>query len=97
MAIPKTTAQPSRRSLLRRIRALEAQLDELAGQEPRAAGAGPAAGPKAAPDPIAEVQELLSSGRPMAAVRRYQELTGADEATAREMVAARGGLDATGD
>jgi len=98
MAIQKSPIQPSRRSLLRRIRALEAQVDELTHPERPARDDAPAAPADAtAPDPIAELQELVSSGRPMAAIRRYRELTGVDEATAREVVAAHGGFDASND
>ncbi|MDX8152879.1 hypothetical protein SK069_14855 [Patulibacter brassicae] len=94
MAIPKTTAQPSRRSLLRRIRALEARLEEI-GDEP--AGVRATDARSTGVDPATEVQELLASGRPMAAMRRYRELTGADEAAARAYIARHGGLDASAD
>jgi hypothetical protein len=43
-------------------------------------------------DPAAEVHELIASGRPMTAVRRYREITGASESEAREAIAGLGGF-----
>jgi hypothetical protein len=85
MAISKTPAPPSRSSLLRRIRALESRLEELGGPaaEP---GEEHAEHPTAAPDPAAEIQELVACGRPLTAARRYRELTGCDDAEARRAV-----------
>jgi hypothetical protein len=87
MAIQKSPAPPSRSSLLRRIRALEAKLEEIDGG-PR--GDGP-------DDPAAEVRELIASGRPMSAVRRYREFTGASEAEARRAIEDLGGFAAQDD
>ena len=89
MAISKTPAPPSRSSLLRRIRALESRLEELGGPsvEPgEERSAEQPAGRSAAPDPAAEIQELVACGRPLSAARRYRELTGCDEAEARRAV-----------
>jgi hypothetical protein len=85
MAIQKSPAPPSRSSLLRRIRALESKLDEIGG-------AGAARGAGRHDDPAAEVHELIASGRPMTAVRRYRELTGCSESEAREAITGLGGF-----
>jgi hypothetical protein len=85
MAIQKSPAPPSRSSLLRRIRALESKLDEIGGTD-----ASVVAGRR--DDPAAEVHELIASGRPMTAVRRYREITGASESEAREAIAGLGGF-----
>jgi len=85
MAIQKSPAPPSRSSLLRRIRALEAKLDGV--DEAPAASRGTEQA-----DPAAEVHELIASGRPMSAVRRYRELTGASEVEARRAIEALGGF-----
>jgi len=84
MAIQKSPAPPSRSSLLRRIRALEAKLDGV-DESPSARG-------RERDDPAAEVHELIASGRPMSAVRRYRELTGASEVEARRAIEDLGGF-----
>jgi hypothetical protein len=90
MAIQKTPAPPSRSSLLRRIRALEAKLEEI-DDAPAASRA------RREDDPAAEVHELIASGRPMSAVRRYREITGASEAEARQAIEGLGGFAAQDD
>jgi hypothetical protein len=91
MAIQKSPAPPSRSSLLRRIRALEARLEEI--------GDAPAARREVAAqdDPAADVAELIACGRPMSAVRRYREITGASEAEARSAIEELGGFAAQDD
>lgn len=89
MAIQKSPAPPSRSSLLRRIRALEAKLDEI--------GDAPTASRGDEGDPAVEVHELIASGRPMSAVRRYRELTGANEVEARRAIEDLGGFAAQDD
>jgi hypothetical protein len=91
MAIQKSPAPPSRSSLLRRIRALEAKLGD-ADDAP-----GARRGPVQQDDPSAEVHELIASGRPMSAVRRYRELTGASEAEGRQAIVDLGGFAAQDD
>lgn len=91
MAIQKSPAPPSRSSLLRRIRALEAKLDEI-DDAPQASR-----GESGDRDPAAEVHELIASGRPMSAVRRYRELTGATEVEARRAIEDLGGFAAQDD
>lgn len=91
MAIQKSPAPPSRSSLLRRIRALEARLEEA---DDTAAAARAA---RAEDDPAAEVHELIASGRPMSAARRYREITGASEVEAREAIQELGGFAAQDD
>jgi hypothetical protein len=90
VAIQKTPAPPSRSSLLRRIRALETRLEELGDTDVARAPERPASAAVEA-DPAAEVQELVACGRPLAAVRRYRELTGCDEAQAHRAVDVIGG------
>lgn len=90
MAIQKSPAPPSRSSLLRRIRALEAKLEEV-DDAPAASQA------RAEDDPAAEVYELIASGRPMSAVRRYREITGASEVEARQAIEELGGFAAQDD
>jgi ribosomal protein L7/L12 len=85
MAIQKTPAPPSRSSLLRRIRALESKLEEI-GDEPTASRTA------REDDPAVEVQELIASGRPMSAMRRYREITGASESEARDAIEQLGGF-----
>lgn len=87
MAIPKSPAPPSRTSLLRRIKALESQLQVLSDDRAPVARVG-----VATPDPAAEIQDLVASGRPLAAVRRYREVTGAGEAEARTAIEELGGF-----
>jgi hypothetical protein len=87
MAIQKSPAPPSRSSLLRRIRALESKLEEFGGDGPAARRLG-----IAEDDPAAEMHDLIASGRPMSAMRRYRELTGATEAEARDAVERLGGF-----
>jgi hypothetical protein len=87
VAIPKSPAPPSRSSLLRRIKALESQLQELSGDRAPVARVG-----SARPDPVTEIHDLVASGRPLAAVRRYRELTGAGEAEARTAIEELGGF-----
>lgn len=87
MAIPKSPAPPSRTSLLRRIKALESQLQVLSDDRAPVARVG-----VATPDPVAEIQDLVASGRPLAAVRRYREVTGAGEAEARTAIEELGGF-----
>lgn len=91
MAIQKSPAPPSRSSLLRRIRALEAKLDEIDDAPQASRGAGGEG------DPAAEVRELIASGRPMSAVRRYREITGASEVEARKAIEHLGGFAAQDD
>ncbi|WP_036726427.1 hypothetical protein [Patulibacter minatonensis] len=86
MAIQKSPAPPSRSSLLRRIRALESRLEEI-GDEPTARRSA-----REDDDPAAEVQELIASGRPMSAMRRYREITGASESEARDAIEQLGGF-----
>ncbi|MEV4418623.1 hypothetical protein AB0L40_01445 [Patulibacter sp. NPDC049589] len=92
MAIQKSPAPPSRSSLLRRIRALEAKLEEIGDDAPGASRAA-----RAQDDPAAEVHELIASGRPMSAMRRYRELTGATEAEARVAIEELGGFSSQAD
>lgn len=87
MAIQKSPAPPSRSSLLRRIRALESKLEEIGDDAPRARRAA-----EAEDDPASEIHDLIASGRPMSAMRRYRELTGATEAEARDAVEQLGGF-----
>jgi hypothetical protein len=79
---------PSRSHLLRRIRALEAQVQTLT--------AGGAAEPGDEDPEAAEVHELIASGRPLAAARRYREITGVSEAEAGDAIRRLGG-DIAGD
>jgi hypothetical protein len=88
MAIQKSPAPPSRSSLLRRIRALESKLEEIDGGSVQAGRRD---------DPAAEVHELIASGRPMTAVRRYREITGASESEARDAITQLGGFAAQDD
>lgn len=90
MAIQKSPAPPSRSSLLRRIRALESRLEEI-GEAPAARRAGDP------DDPAAEVHELIASGRPMSAMRRYREITGATESEARDAIEELGGFASQAD
>jgi hypothetical protein len=90
VAIQKTPAPPSRSSLLRRIRALETRLEQLGDADVGRPPERPASEPAPA-DPATEVQELVACGRPLAAVRRYRELTGCDEAEAHRAVDVIGG------
>jgi len=77
---------PSRTSLLRRIRALEAQVQSLTAGEASVATVGSREHGEAA-----EVHELIASGRPLAAARRYREITGVSESEAGDAIRRLGG------
>lgn len=84
MELSRRPVPPSRSHLLRRIRALEAQVQTLtAGDRPVMIGEE---------DPeAAEIHELIASGRPLAAARRYREVTGVSEAEAGDAIRRLGG------
>lgn len=83
MELSRRPVPPSRSHLLRRIRALEAQVQTLT--------AGGAAGPGDEDAEAAEVHELIASGRPLAAARRYREITGVSDAEAGDAIRRLGG------
>lgn len=86
MELSRRPAPPSRSSLLRRIRALESQVQSLTAGEESGAAVGSREHSEAA-----EVHELIASGRPLAAARRYREITGVSEAEAGDAIRRLGG------
>ncbi len=95
MELSRRPAPPSRSSLLRRIRALEAQVEGLtAGEATTVVEGTPQERSEAAE--AAEVHELIASGRPLAAARRYREITGVSEEEAGDAIRRLGG-DIAGD
>lgn len=91
MELSRRPAPPSRSSLLRRIRALESQVESLTAGEAPVAVEG-----SQTHDEAAEVHELIASGRPLAAARRYREITGVSEEEAGDAIRRLGG-DIAGD
>lgn len=83
MELSRRPVPPSRSHLLRRIRALEAQVHSLT--------AGGSGEPGDEDAEAAEVHELIASGRPLAAARRYREITGVSEAEAGDAIRRLGG------
>lgn len=86
MELSRRPAPPSRSSLLRRIRALESQVQALTSGDESVAVVGSREHGEAA-----EVHELIASGRPLAAARRYREITGVSEAEAGDAIRRLGG------
>ncbi|MBF6618627.1 MAG: hypothetical protein ITG02_00165 [Patulibacter sp.] len=84
MELSRRPVPPSRSHLLRRIRALEAQVQTLTA-------GGPSGAPGDEDAEAAEVHELIASGRPLAAARRYREITGVSEAEAGDAIRRLGG------